>query len=396
MIDHSVNGDKARQDREFWKIINVLNLLLLFIVAYFLIYMQTFGAIASDTAYHIAFMDKYFNGEVYIPHPLWHVSVYYLSKFLTISYEASASIFTAFLITLYAVIVYKVAQGLDEYGDNYAKWFLITMIAIFIGPFFIMSLNSRIYMGPGSPSVWHNVTLLTVKPLALLSVYFTIKFFNTNKLYYFTMAMVVTIVSIFAKPSFIIVFLPSLVVYMLAKKYFSRRQLKYAALIILISVAILAYQYTHEFGKGNDGGSIIFDFLGVWSIYTPSVPVSIAMALGLPFFITLFNYQSVKKNDYIKFTWLLVLFSLIIFSCFAEGGKRFVDGNFSWSWQLSLSLIYVFTIIEYFKQYYSMPFIVRYSLLAAMLYQLYIGWYFLIEMFDGVPYNSSYDNFPLF
>ncbi len=395
----SINDQKSgNNSKDFWRIINLLNLLLVFVVAYYFVLMQVSGMIAADITQHIAFLDQYFKGIVYIPHPIWHTGVYYLSGLLEVDYGASASIFTAFLITLYAVIIYKIAQSLDDNPNNEAKWFLITMIAFTIGPFFIMSLNPHIYMGSGSPSVWHNVTLLTVQPFALLSVFFTIKFFSSNRLMYFVLAVLATVLSIFAKPNFIIVFLPSLVVYMLLKKYFDRRQLLFVLIAILLSVAALTYQFVNQYesNSSSTGGSVIFDFLGVWSLYTPNVAVSILMSLGLPFLITIFNFQSVKKNGYIQFSWLLILFSTILFTCFAEGGKRYEEGNFSWSWHISLGLIYIFTIIEYFKQYFTMPSVVRYPLLAIMLYQVYVGWYFLIGMFNGVSYRAAIETFPFF
>ncbi len=391
-LGNKMSGD---DNKGIWRIINLLNLGLIFIISYFLTYMQAVGSIAADTALHIKATEQFMMGNIYLPHPLWHICTHYLSGLLEVNYNIGASIFTAFLVTLYAVIIYKIAQSLDEYKDNNAKWFLITMIALTIGPFFIMSLNSHIYMGPGSPSVWHNVTLTIVKPLALLSVFYTIKFFASSKFHYYILAVIVIMGSIFAKPSFIIVFLPSLVVYMLLKKYFDKQKLQFALIIIFLSVAILAYQFMNKY-RGESDSTVIFDFLGVWSLYTPSVTVSILMALGLPLLITLFNYQSVKKNEYIKFTWLLVLFSTILFICFAEEGKHYGDGNFSWSWMINLSLIYIFTIIEYFKQYFEMPAIVRYPLLAMMLYQLYVGWYYLIGMFNGISFKASIDTFPFF
>ena len=387
--------NESNHKKEIWRIINLLNLALIFIVAYFLIYMQTEDLIIADTIPHIKFIQQYIDGTLYIPHPLWHLGTYSFSKILSIDYNAGASVFTAFLITLYTMIIYKIAQSLDEYRDDYAKWFLITFIALAIGPFFNIDFSPRIYLGTGSPSVWHNVTLLAVKPFALLSVFFTIKFFASNRINYFILALIVTLISIFAKPNYIIIFLPSLVVYMFMKRYFNKRQLEFAFIIILLSVAALVYQFTNEFGEGGKS-SVIFDFLGVWSLYTSSVATSIALALGLPFLITLFNYQSVKKNEYVKFTWLLVFFSLILFSCFAEEGRNYTHANFSWSWNISLSLIYVFTIIEYFRQYFNMPGIFRYSLLAMILYQVYVGWYFLIGIFNGVPFNAAVSTFPFF
>jgi len=389
------NKMSGGDNKEIWKIINLLNLGLIFIISYFFIYMQAVGTIASDTALHINATMHYINGDKYLPHPLWHICTHYLSKLLDLNYNIGASIFTAFLITLYAAIIYKIAQSIDDYKDNNAMWFLITMTAFTIGPFFVMSLNPHIYIGPGSPSVWHNVTLIIVKPLALLSVFFTIKFFVSNRFYYSISAITVIVLSVFAKPSFIIVFLPSLVVYIILKKYFDKRQLQFTLITIILSVAILAYQFMNNYG-GDSDSSVIFDFLGVWSLYTPSVTVSILMALGLRLLISLFNYQSVKKNEYIKFTWLLVIFSMVLFASFAEGGRRYADGNFSWSWMISLSMIYIFTIIEYFKQYFSMRPVVRYPLLAIMLYQVYVGWYYLIGMFNGISFKASIDTFPFF
>ena len=276
MID---TGDKksGSNNKDIWKIINLLNLGLVFIVTYFLIYMESVNLILADTGPHIKFIQQYIDGTLYIPHPLWHLGTYSFSKLLEIDYNAGASVFTAFLVTLYTIIIYKIAKSLDEYRDNEAKWFLITFITLAIGPFFIMSFSPYIYIGVGSPSVWHNVTLLAVKPFALLSVFFTIRFFASNKLYYFVLALLVVVISIFAKPNFIIIFLPSLVVYMLLKRYFDKLQLQFALITILFSIAALAYQFTNEFGEDGKS-SVIFDFLGVWSLYTPNIAVSILLS----------------------------------------------------------------------------------------------------------------------
>ena len=328
---------------------------------------------------------------------MWHVSTYYVAKLFNVNLATGAVVFSAFLITIYAVMIYQIAKNIDDSEENEVIWYLTTIVALAIGPFFWPEFYSRIYMGAGSPSVWHNVTLLIVKPFALMSVFLTIKFFLTKRTVFFVWAILVTVISIFAKPNYIIVFLPSLLAYIILKRYFDKRQLVFALTVVALSVASLAYQYINQYGSGSsDSSAIVFDFLGVWSIYTPSVYVSITMALGLPFLISLFNYSSVKKNEYIKFTWLLVIFSTILFACFAESGERYADGNFSWSWMISLSLIYVFTLIEYFRCYFDMPPLFRYPLLLVILYQVYVGWYFLIGMFIGINFNQTVDNFPFF
>ena len=386
----------GQNDKVFWRLINGIYLGLVFVIAWLFVSMQVSGLVASDTGLHLSYIQEIVGGKTYT-HPLWHYGVHYLSRILGVDYGVSAALFTAGLITFYAFLIYKVAQFLDDRPGNEARWFLVTMIALTIGPFFWVSYYSRIYMGTGSPAVWHNVTLLMVKPFALLSVFFTVRYFKEERKKLFVAALVVILISIFAKPNFIIVFLPALVVYVLLKRYFSKQQLLFALTLVILSVTLLILQFLSlQENNSESGTSIIFDFLGVWSIYTPSVTVSILMALGLPFLISLFNYESVKENEYIKFTWLLVLFSTILFACFAESGKRYSDGNFSWSWMISLSLIYVFTIIEYFKRYSSMVPLVRYPLLAMIFYQIYVGWYFVVGMFDGINFTQSVDNFPFF
>lgn len=381
-------------NNNFWKVINILGASLIFVVAYLLIYQQGVGEILSDTKVHISFIDQYFSGTLYIPHPVWHTGTYLFSHLFQVDYIKGASLFSAFLITSYAIIIYKVAQNINQYKENSVELFFITFFSLVIGPFFLMSFSHYIYIGHGSPSIWHSVTILAVQPFALLSTFFTIKFFETNRSVYFVSAAFISAASIFAKPSYIMMYLPALGVYMLIKRYFDKRQLVFASVTVLFSVTILAYQFMHEF-KG-DKGSVIFDFLGVWSAFSHNIPISILLALGLPLLITLFNYKSIKKNEYIKFSWLMVLFAIILFACFAQEGRQYHDGNFSWSWNLSLSLIYIFTLIEYFKQFSAMLPIIRYSLLAIILYQVYVGLYFLVGMFYGVNYNANITAFPFF
>jgi len=376
-------------------ILNFLGLLLVFTTIYFLIYQQSQGIIPSDTRAHISFIEPYFEGKKYIPHPLWHVLVYHFSDFFNVDLKISASIITSFIFSLYTVIIYKISKFKNSYNNQNINPYLITFISLIIAPFFLIDFNPHIYIGQGSPSVWHNVTLFTVKPFALLSVFFTIKFFQTTKGADFLFAFLFSLISIFAKPSFILIFLPSLVVYMVIKKLFNKPQLFYLSISIISTVSILLYQFIHRFGD-NGNSKIIFDYLGVWSTQTPNVFISIILVLGLPILITLFNYKSIKDNEYIKFSWLLIFFSMFLKASFAEQGTKYYSGNFGWSWQIALSIIYIYSIIEYFKQYKIMKPLLRYSLLTILLYQVYVGCYYLTGIFKGITYNATILKFPIF
>lgn len=375
-------------------VIHILCVAATFAATYYLIYLQATGRIYSDTLHHVKIIDRIMSGNIYIPHPLWHMLTYYLSKLLNIPLYQSASLFTAFLLTVYMIIIYKITDYLlrPKYPES---TLLITLILFVIAPFFIHSFHPYIYIGQGSPSVWHNVTLIMVQPFALLSVFFTIRYFQTGKYSHFILSLLFVIISIFSKPSFIIIFIPSLLLLTFMKRYTDKKNLFFVATLSAVSIILLAYQFLHTFlGDGAYKSHIIFDFLGVWSKSTPNVGVSILLAIGLPLLITLSTFKSIKENIYIQFSWLLVLFALLLFSCFAESGSHYLDGNLGWSWNIALSIIYIFTIIEYFKRFSLIHFIPRYTILALILYQTYVGLFFLLELYRGVAFYERFDSFP--
>ena len=138
----STNDKRSGGDnKDFWRIVNLLNLGLVFITAYYFVLMQVSGMIAADTTQHIAFMDQYFKGTTYIPHPIWHTGVYYFSRLLEVDYGTGAALFTALLITLYTVIIYKVAQNLDNNPGSEVKWLLITLITFIIASILIRRIS---------------------------------------------------------------------------------------------------------------------------------------------------------------------------------------------------------------------------------------------------------------
>ena len=96
---------------DLWMLMGVVLPGVLFAAIYYLMYLEAMGEIASDTMAHIDFIDAFLKGEMYIPHPLWHLSVHYLSKILHLDQQAAASVVTALFVTLFAAIVYFVAKA---------------------------------------------------------------------------------------------------------------------------------------------------------------------------------------------------------------------------------------------------------------------------------------------
>jgi hypothetical protein len=358
-------------------------LLTTFIGISFLVYHQVFSLenYISDTKEHIKFVHKYFfsTEPFYIPHPLWHYGVKITSELLFVSIEYGAIVFSACLITLWVYMVYVTIKYFLKI-DSHGSLTLLTFIIIIIAPLTVPWYNGVIYFGQGSPNIWHNVTLWAVKPFALLTMFFTVEALKKNKHSYYFVAFIALLGSMMAKPSFILVFLPSIALLALIKKVINRELILFYLISALLSIAILFYQYTHTFTM--ETSHIVIDFLGVWSFSSQNIPISILLALAFP--ITFFILETKIIHDYyIQLSWLQTLIGIILFATFAQSGPYYFHGNFGWSYMIALSLLYVFSIIKFAKIYKDLYFTKRIILLTLLTLQTLTGLIYLIKVLQG-------------
>jgi len=353
----------------------IIFLIVVFLVSHQLESPSDYSSYASDLGSHIFFVEPFFNGKTYIPHPMWHIFVHYMN-YITLDDKFSAAIVTALLVILWMYIVQIIYKFFirDEKRNIYLYSFLF--ITFIIGPAYIPFFSNYIIMGVGSPNLWNNVTLITVKPFAILTVLFTILSLEKKNIYYYLLGAASLLISIFAKPSFVIVFLPALVLLVIIKKIYSKENIIYVAVLSLISIGALAYQFTHTFGEGK--GKIIISFLGVWSLASPNVFISILLAILFPLLYFIFNLNTAKKNNYLLLTWIMTFISIIYAAFLAEDGPRFNHGNFFWSYMISLSLLYVFTLIDYFKHISNIKPSIKTLLNIILLWQIVVGSYYFI------------------
>ncbi len=357
-------------------------LVIIFSSVSFLVYQQIFtGSYASDTDEHIVFLYKYLYGvePFYIPHPLWHYGVEITSKVLYISIEYAAVIFSAFLVTFWTYLVYIVVRDRLRRKSAYIL-VLVTLTIIIIGPLCIPWYSKNIYLGQGSPNVWHNVTLWAVKPFALLSMIFIIQAIHTKKNLYYIFTVLATIASLFAKPSFAIMFLPALAIFALIKKVKDKQFIIFYLILGTVSVGILLYQFTHTFNSGES--KIIFDYLGVWSQSSQNISFSIILALAFPL-LFLFLESKIIHDDYILLAWLQIFLGIMFYAFFAQTGRYYSHGNFGWSYFLAMNLLYLFSIIKYIELYRQIHRFKRYVLLSLLVIQVLIGVYYFVKILQG-------------
>ena len=366
-----------------------------FATALFLVYNQVYNSgktgpeglsgYESDTPEHIGVLNRFFEEGIAPPHPLWHILVKLFSFLTTLNVEWSAVIVSASLITLWSYLVFRVVaaslrprRGMIARSDE-PFYLFVTLVILTVGPLCIPFYDHIIFRGQGSPNVWHNVTLWTVKPFALVGMIATVLALRTQTTSYYAAALAAVFVSILAKPSFILVFLPALYLLVLSRHYGSRRNLCFIALMTLLSGAVLLFQFMHTF---TGDSKIVFDFLGVWSLQSKNVVVSILLGLAFPLVLLRFHPQ-IMKNDYIFLSWVQVLLGIGLFAFFAESGSRYTHGNFGWSYIIAMGFLYLFSIVAFFKDYHAIgPF--KRSILNALLgLQTMTGMYYLLKVLEG-------------
>ena len=369
----------------------IISSIVLFTIVYFLVYQQVYsGGYPSDIREHITILYRYiYEQGYYIAHPLWHITSYLLSTILFISVEYGVIITSSLYVLLWYTIVYLfITQKLDDlYNTNILVF--ISLVVVLIGPLSIPWYYKVIFHGQGSPNIWHNVTLWSVKPFALLSIWFTVEGIDTKNRKLLLWAGIFTIISIFAKPSFIIIFLPALLIYAIAMKLYKDYYfISYFLTISSLSIAVLIYQYSHTFNQ--DEGKIIIDFLGVWSLSSLNIPISIFLALAFPLIFVLMRLEILNER-YIMISWIMIFISIIYYTLFAQTGRFYSHANFSWSYMIAMSLLYLFSIVRFFTIYYDLSKFKRYTLLILLMVQTLIGIYYLVHMLMGQ--NPLYINF---
>ncbi len=246
-----------------------------------------------------------------------------------------------------------------------------------VGPLIIPG-DYIIYLGKGSPNIWHNITIWVVKPFAFLTIVSILIAIQANDSKYYFFAYILSVISLFAKPSFIIMFLPAIFLVAIINKYFTKDFWIFYGTLALTSLIILLYQFSNTFSKSE----IIFDFLGVWSTNSSNIALSIVLGLAFPLLFVILN-KKVLEEPLFQILWIQVFIGITLYALFAQSGKQYMHANFSWSYMIAMNLLYVFSIVRFACIYQKLTAVKRYLLSSILLIQVIIGTYYFIQILQG-------------
>lgn len=331
-------------------------LVFLFLLLFFMRYLaMDIFLFHGDTYAHINFIDPYINNEFFIPHPGFQIIIYWLSRITTLPYYYMADFFIA------AVIVFTIyiTKRISEYVSPGIK---SPLIYLFLGvsinilmAIYIPVFNENMYLGQWSPNYFLVPTLVLLKPFALLS-FFIMAIYLKEDGHLDPIILIICSIGLFLgtfiKPSFIICFIPATALFLIFFKFKKFRLYLKTFLVFLPSILLLTYQFLATFGPtANIIGyqdKIMISWFGVWDIYTRSIIISSLLVLAFPIVVLSISFKKVKKDTFLSLGLILLLVSFIIAGFFAEE-KNFTCGNFIFGYEISLFILYVFSLCEFLK-----------------------------------------------
>lgn len=321
----------------------------------------------------------------------------YIYKVLRLS-DYWAILIALFLSVISVATVY-LTEYLLKYLFGYRKANNVTLygglITNFVMPAYVSGFGSGRYVSYQSGNIWHNSTYQVMKLFALLVmiIFFKLSLHTDRKLsfkHWILFSSLLTLCTAI-KPSFLVVFAPSLCLKLIFDLVRKNRKFPYIVSLgstVLPACAIVIIQNYILFSNEN---GIEIAILRYFSIYAKYPVLVIICSICFPLFILLCNLKELYGDEKYRFCWLMILIGLVQASLLVETGKRAHHGNFIWGYSFAIFIIIVFSYKNWIELFQNRKFYMKYIVVLTvstiiLIYQLYCGVYFWLNLLLGSSY----------
>lgn len=301
----------------------------------------------SDLHIHIDYARKIHSlRDLESPHFLFQLLIIGVAAVLPITLEAAAVLV---LGACYGVMAVVVARELGRQQPalsigSCAGLAVAVLVAthIFLPTLFVPNF----YYGYFNVTAYHNPTQQLNKLFALL-IWFAYSRYvvaeTSLRPQVLTTLAALCLLSAIAKPSFLIAFLPLAGVVSLWDLAHRRTTMfwTYVIGIAIPSTIILALQYLWTYGSAAGGGIAFMPFALVTPEYVRHMPLSLAF----PIAVTCFMWRAAFASRRYVLTLAMLVLGFLYVCLLAEIGPRMMDGNFGWTAQTVLFLMYVESLL---------------------------------------------------
>lgn len=207
-------------------------------------------------------------------------------------------------------------------------------------------LDHNLYLGYIGIISYQNPTIILLRPLAILQFMYALKCFETKSSSNVFIPALISLLATFAKPNFAICLLPVIMLISLYK-LFRREPVNISLLtlgFLVPTTIMLAWQLWMTYNS-NDTAHIIFFPFGVMRLYSHHLFFKFFLSILFPLTITLLYWKQVIHNLPMILAWLIFIFGAFFTYFLAESGIRFGHGNFTWSGEITLFILFIISTL---------------------------------------------------
>jgi hypothetical protein len=250
---------------------------------------------------------------------------------------------------------------------------IVAPIALYI------PLDGRFYYGYIGLANYHNPTIHLLRPLALASFILVLRAFEhpTNATWKVVLSAFLIIAASLVKPSYGLSVFPAVIIlaalYLWQKKKFEKRML-IGGLVIPGGLILAAQSVIVLFFSGTNTEGIVIQPFAVEKAFSHYLLAKFFLSILFPLIILILNFRSSLKNPSSQLAWIAFIAGASQMYFLAEEGNNFYYGNFRWSAQIALFLLFVASL-RFFLQKVLMigKFNFKKDLLPILIYLLNIA-----------------------
>lgn len=296
----------------------------------------------------------FFKGNCY---PVWHVLTWGAMRVFSCGGRLAAAIVTGgCVVGVWSCAVWYFFRKHRDVEKS-VLW-AASVLLMLVMPIWLPFFNPSIVIGQGGPNVLHNPTNIMVRLLAFPCFLWYVAIMDgigkgsvsrMGALKIAALSLFVLLTA-FAKPSFVQMFLPAMLVLSVLKliecKKAAVRPIAVIALsfVPVFSFIVLQAWISFYYGRGS-GCSVAF--LKVWRHYSPNVFVSMVVSILFPAIVLLWSIRARKVSTADVLTWIMYGVATAQYILLIEKGRRWSHGNFSWAMLLAQFFLF-FTSIDRF------------------------------------------------
>jgi hypothetical protein len=238
---------------------------------------------------------------------------------------------------------------MSRWGDARRAFWAVSLTIV--APVMALApLDGLYYFGYIGLASYHNPTVHLLRPFALVSFLFALRALEVQRspFWMVVVSAAVIIFSALIKPNYALIILPALAL-MAGMGILLKMPVDWRMVLIgfvLPACLVLAVQGAITYA---DGGSIVILPLAVESAYSSYLPIKFLLSVVFPLVALVVYFPQMRRNwmssesQAMLLAWAAFAAGALQLYLLAESGRRLEHGNFRWSAQIGLFLLFAAT-----------------------------------------------------